>query len=37
MVMDLLGSSLQQLLDKNGGTFSLKTTLLLFSQMIKRL
>mmetsp|Transcript_18022 Transcript_18022/g.27008 ORF Transcript_18022/g.27008 Transcript_18022/m.27008 type:complete len:339 (+) Transcript_18022:158-1174(+) len=36
MVMDLLGSTLQELLDKCGGKFSLKTTLMLVLQMISR-
>jgi serine/threonine protein kinase len=37
LVMDLLGPSLQELLEKNGGTFSTKTSLMLFAQMIKRI
>ena len=35
--MDLLGDNLQTLLEKSGGTFSIKTVLMLAEQMIKRL
>ena len=34
--MDLLGKSLDELRQANGGKFSLKTTLLLFDQLLRR-
>ena len=37
MVIDLLGKSLEELLQTCGGKFSLKTTLMLFDQLIRRL
>lgn len=37
MVMDLLGLSLEDLMNRNNRKFSLKTTLMLFEQMIARI
>lgn len=37
LVMDLLGENLQSLLEKCGGTFSVKTVIMLAEQMIKKI